>query len=447
MLNKICVFAIALILLFGCNTTPESKVVEPQQSFVTVDGTQFKVNGEPYYFVGTNFWYGAYLGMEGEAGDRDRLVRELDLLADLGVTNLRILAASEGASHKNALKPAFQERPGVINEDLLVGLDFLLDEMAKRDMRAVLFLNNFWEWSGGMNVYSEWYGDGPATNPSETGDWTAFMNHSAKFYRNKAAQNGFREYISQIINRTNSINAVTYSEDPTIMSWQLANEPRPGDREEGHTHVQAWIDWIDQTSAYIKELAPRQLVSTGAEGARGSLEVMDYYVRAHQSTNVDYLTFHMWAKNWGWYKANDAESTFQATLDSARIYVETHVEVARQLNKPITMEEFGLGRDAESNDPSTTTSYRDQYLNHVFKLVEMSMETGSPLAGTNFWAWGGYGKANGVDYQWRPGDSFTGDPPQEPQGLNSVFAADSSTIQILRDHAMFIRSKAIQKYD
>lgn len=35
-------------------------------------------------------------GSDGEGGDRARLVRELDRLEALGITNLRVLAASEG---------------------------------------------------------------------------------------------------------------------------------------------------------------------------------------------------------------------------------------------------------------------------------------------------------------------------------------------------------------
>ena len=41
---------------------------------------------------------------------------------------------------------------------------------------------------------------------------------------------------------------------------------------------------------------------------------------------------------------------------------------------------------------------------------------------------------------WRPGDDFTGDPPQEPQGRNSVFATDASTLEILKTYADQIRS-------
>ena len=33
--------------------------------------------------------------------------------------------------------------------------------------------------------------------------------------------------------------------------------------------------------------------------------------------------------------------------------------------------------------------------------------------------------------QWQVGDDYTGDPAQEAQGLNSVFAGDSSTLQVI----------------
>ena len=57
------------------------------------------------------------------------------------------------------------------------------------------------------------------------------------------------------------------------------------------------------------------------------------------------------------------------------------------------------------------------------------------LAGTNFWAWGGAGRAQHDDFHMRPGDtSYVGDPPQEPQGANSVFDDDSSTLAVIRDH-------------
>ena len=33
---------------------------------------------------------------------------------------------------------------------------FALAEMAKRDMRGILFLSNYWQWSGGFAQYVRW---------------------------------------------------------------------------------------------------------------------------------------------------------------------------------------------------------------------------------------------------------------------------------------------------
>ena len=52
------------------------------------------------------------------------------------------------------------------------------------------------------------------------------------------------------------------------------------------------------------------------------------------------------------------------------------------------------------------------------------------VAGCNFWGWGGL--AEPEHEMWQRGDDYTGDPAQEAQGLNSVFACDSSTIATIK---------------
>ena len=65
-------------------------------------------------------------------------------------------------------------------------------------------------------------------------------------------------------------------------------------------------------------------------------------------------------------------------------------------------------------------------------MIYQNAKKGGPLVGSNFWTWGGYGKVReSKEAIWIEGDDFTGDPPQEPQGRNSVFVTDSSTIKIL----------------
>lgn len=65
-------------------------------------------------------------------------------------------------------------------------------------------------------------------------------------------------------------------------------------------------------------------------------------------------------------------------------------------------------------------------------------QNGKPyhFLGSNFWGWGGEGRAgDSTTYTWNKGDDYTGDPPQEPQGRNSVFAQDRTTIKILQQYA------------
>ena len=147
-----------------------SAPAEADTAFVTVRDGQFYIGDSLYRYVGTNFWYGAILASEGRGGDRERLGRELDRLQQLGVNNLRILAGGDGeeglASH---ISPTLQTAPGVYNDTLLRGLDYLIADLEKRGMKAVIYLNNAWEWSGGFSTYLEWAGAGKAVNPADAG--------------------------------------------------------------------------------------------------------------------------------------------------------------------------------------------------------------------------------------------------------------------------------------
>jgi len=410
-------------VLLSCTDEP--------RGFVQVDNVNFTLNGEPYYYFGANFWHGAYLAADLVDGDRDRLTRELDLLASHRITNLRIMAATELSDLKMSVKPAFMDGSGTYNERLLEGLDLLLVEMAKRDMKAVLVLNNYWQWSGGMAQHLSWSTGEEVIDPDLTGDWHGFMAQSARFYADSVGNQRYRDYIRVLVNRENTFSGVLYRDDPTIMAWQLANEPRPApDAAQNEAHARLFVRWVDESAAFIHSLDPNHLVSTGSEGLHGSVYSRDIYMNAHASPHVDYVTFHIWPKNWGWFHATRPDSTFERSVANTFQYFGQHVDLARELNKPTVLEEFGLERDSGSFSPDAATSYRDEYLSLLFAAVVDSARAGSPMAGLNFWAWGGEGRAGHDDYIWRPGDTFTGDPPQEPQGLNSVFSSDTSTLAV-----------------
>lgn len=103
------------------------------------------------------------------------------------------------------------------------------------------------------------------------------------------------------------------------------------------------------------------------------------------------------------------------------------------------MDEFGLDWDDAEIHPGTPARARDRFYRMVFQMIEDSARAGAPIAGANFWAWGGEGSAQHPDGMWKIGDSFVGDAPQEPQGRNSVFVSDTSTLRIIAQHAQIMR--------
>jgi len=368
-----------LLFLMACSVpvTKKQIVKADKEQFVMVNGKHFEIGSKPYYFVGANLWYGANLGALIEIGNQQRLLDELDLLSSLGVNNLRILGASEGSIYTNTVNPAIQPKMGQYNKNLLKGLDFLLSEMNKRDMYAVIYLNNFWIWSGGMARYVTWAEEKPLPNPwFDDYGWGNFMNLSASMYSNPKANDAYKKYIELLINRENTYTGIIYKNDPTIMSWQLANEPRPGAGEERNKNSEVFSQWIKQTALYIKSLDSNHLVSIGSEGIVGTMGSAELYEEVHKYTDVDYLTFHLWVYNWNWFDPLKPQETYPIAENKALDYIEKHIELAEQIGKPIVFEEFGIPRDKHSYTRESTTLWRDRYFDFVYDQIYQNANQG-----------------------------------------------------------------------
>jgi len=421
----------------GARVPRRTHPVDP--AIVGVDGMQLLRHGKPYRFVGANIWYAAWLGSAAAPGGRARLTRELDRLQALGVRNLRILGSAELSPLKNSITPAFRDKGAVYDEALLTGLDWTLAEMAKRDMTAVIYLTNFWEWSGGMMTYLYWVNGGRFINMNDPAHpWPEFPDRNAAFYTNAAAQTLYRNYIRAVVSRTNTLTGQPYATDPTIMAWQLANEPRPGGSDAvAVPNLPAFYHWIDGTARYIKTLDASHLVCTGSEGLKGSIEREDVVLDAHRSSAIDYVTTHIWPNNWSWMKAGDLAGTYDGGAAKVADYMASHVRLARRLEKPLVIEEFGYPRDgADAFAPSIATTYKDRFYGQIYAAIEADVAAGGPLAGSNFWAWNGEARSQHADHRFQRGDlAYMGDPPHEPQGWYGVFDSDAGTQAAIRTHA------------
>ena len=409
-----------------------------QSPFVRVKNHQFFIGDQPYYFIGTNYWYGPLLGLEKDKRRGvERLRKELDFLKANNVTNLRIIAGAEGTGLINGVTrigPPLQPVQGKFNTEVLDGLDLVLYEMGKRNMKAVVFFSNNWEWSGGFQQYLIWNNLVPKDMETRKLTWDELRDTVSKFYSCAPCKAAYNEQLSLVINRTNKYTKKPYREDPTIMAWELANEPRPMRPAANEDYKK----WIRETAARIKSKDKNHLVVIGHEGSIGT-ESLALFEEIHADKNIDYLTIHIWAKNWGWFEGDKLAEGFPNVAKKMEAYVAEHAKVAEKLGKPLVIEEFGLPRDDHSFDINSTTKYRDRYYDYIFMILADSARSNGHIAGANFWAFGGRARPVKGQTFWKAGDELMGDPPMEEQGLNTVFDSDRSTWAIINKVSKTLR--------
>ncbi len=398
--------------------------------------------GKPYRFFGANLWFGASLGAK-RSGARARLGRELDRLVALGVTNVRVMASSEGAgdevvgadgswsepkgphaaSASTRVLPSMQPRVRAMNADVLEGLDYLLTELGRRDMTAVLTLSNMWLWSGGLAQYVGWAtGETPPLMRPDSSDWDAFQRFTIRFYSLPAAKAMYYDFVRAVVGRVNSISGARYADDPAIMAWQLANEPRP------LTNGAAYRLWIREAAALIRSLDCRHLISLGSEGRTPFQSYVGNQI-PEDHEHVDYVTAHIWPQNWKWYDSKRQDVGY--AFGKAAAYLADAVGVADALGKPLVVEEFGLARDDMSYAADATTARRDDFYRRLCRAFADAPPR--VAAGLNFWGWAGEGRPREPGGIWRPGDALIADPPHEYQGWYSVYDVDKGTGAIIKE--------------
>ncbi|HWK93377.1 MAG TPA: cellulase family glycosylhydrolase [Luteimicrobium sp.] len=334
--------ATALRSWFARHGKPGSHHADPHDAFVQRAGNRLTLQGRTYRFGGTNNYYLEY-------SDPVMTDDVLETAADRGLDVVRAWAfldvpsatdhGDKGAYFQYwdaaAGKPAFND-----GADGLERLDYVIAKAAQEGLRLVLPLTNNWSDFGGMDQYTSWAGNA----------------YHSDFYTDARERTWFKSWISHLLNRTNTITGVKYKDDPTIMAWELANEPRCGGSGGKATDpsctVRTLDSWVGEMSSYVKSIDRRHLVGTGDEGftatdptggdwtTDGSQGVDSTLFAEHRS--VDYMSYHLYPDSWG------------KTAEWGTAYIRAHSKSAKKIGKPAILGEFG------SKDPATrNTVYRD----------------------------------------------------------------------------------------
>ncbi len=378
----------------------------------------------PLRLAGVNAFALPWLG----AFDRDRLERELDQLAELGLNAVRFVAASHGPdAEPHRVVPSLQRRPGVFGEALLEGLGRALEAVKARDLVAIVAYGNFWHWTGGFAQLRAWAGAGPIPYPvlgpgGEAPDWPRYARYAAGLYEDPLADALYAAGLERLVPLVVGSGADVLHE--------LANEPR------GTGARRAFVRWLDRHLATLRRLAPGALVLPGTEGSTRDPDAAGLgFERDHERADV--ASLHLWPENWGVHRPGADDAAFAATLAWARGHLRDHAFRAAAMHRPLLLEETGLARDGGLTAPGTPTTRRARFFRELLAEAEALEAAGAPIAGMLPWAWAGEGVPRDPGGPWAPGDALGGDPPHEPQGWYGIYARDD--LAPLRDLAAWGR--------
>ena len=296
-------------------------MVNAQNGFVKHQQNNFVVNNKPYSFIGANMWYANLLAMpDNKGGNRKRLLKELDFLKKQGVTNIRVLVGAQGENKiitaTQPVHPALHIAPGKYNNDILDGMDFLILQLQKREMYGVFFFSNNWEWSGGFLHYLNWHNKIDDATLAKKYTWEENRDLVSQFYSCDECKKDYWNYVKMILNHTNKLTGKKYINEPAIMAWEVANEPRPM----RPAAIEAYKNFLLQTSLLIKLADSNHLLTLGTEGYMGT-ENIDLFEEIHKDVHVDYATIHIWPKNWSWFKDSSFKNDFPAVLQKTAAYI------------------------------------------------------------------------------------------------------------------------------
>ncbi len=426
-----------------CATNSTSSEIKAQFISGKVSPTAKKFH--PYF--GVNYWYGGFACVDSVKGLK-RVQRELDFLRKNGINTLRVMISAEGGNENYPYKinPSIQPTPMKYSEEILRGFDRFLFEVEKRKMKIVFVLSNNWEWSGGFGQYVQW--SHPQISPlpkTPQWNWDKYCEFVGFFYSDSVALNWYWEYVKFIINRRSYIDGIRYADHSTVFSWQLANEPRPMKPEQGENYV----EWIRKSAELIHSIDTNHLISIGVEGKIGLMNNLDFFERIHRLPHIDYATIHIWPKTWNWYQGPSSEVFSSDCIDQISNYITEHAETCKKIGIPLVIEEFGLERDADYSYNSETIEFQQSRFSTKSKTVwrdgfyalvyTLGMENG--VTGYNFWGYAGLKENVNSTYFMKLGMPYSADPPQEEQGLYSVFKTDKSTWKVIRRFSQKMKNK------
>ncbi|GMN56460.1 hypothetical protein TIFTF001_025585 [Ficus carica] len=332
--------------------------------FVATKGTEFIVDGSPFLFNGFNsFWM---MTVASQPSQRSKISDVFRDAASAGLTVCRTWAFSDGGDQ------ALQMSPGVYNEAVFQGLDFVISEARKYGVKLILSLSNNYKEFGGKAQYVKWARSAGVEITSDD-----------DFYTNSAVKAYYKNHVKKVLTRINTFTRIAYKDDSTIMAWELMNEPRCQADSSGKTVN----GWVQEMATYVKSVDNKHLVEIGMEGFYGDsipdrtqynpgYKVGTDFVANNQIKEIDFTTIHAYPDLWLPGQNDNAQMAF------VQRWLTSHWTDSRTiLKKPLVLSEFGKSK----KDPGYSKSARDIFMNTVYANIYELARSGGGIGGGLVW--------------------------------------------------------------
>lgn len=359
----------------GCgersNGPTESPTANGPQSFVSTDGSQFALNGNTWYFNGAQ--YSLFYAVDDDAM-RGELLEEANRL-NIDVLRTHGGCAGRGPANRAVEPYTLQPEPGEINEAAFKLLDQAIAQSKQYGIRWILWLANNWRTTGnGAAQYVQWATGEPipkggslkSGSPASTQEYREYHD---RFYSNAEAKQLYKDYVQEVLTRTNTVTGVEYRNDPSIVMWELLNEGQALAKNQS-----AYLDWVKEMAAFVSDLAPQQLVGSGGLGTYDdtpewttesdaewfpSGTAMDY-IAVNSIDEIDACSFHTYPDalrgHWG------------LTPEETERWIRGHIRDAHErIGKPAYNGEWGYAvqrnKDQEQTSLETRNTLYEKYYN------------------------------------------------------------------------------------
>ncbi len=310
--------------------------VESFENFIYANNANFFLDGETFHFAGTN----AYYLPNYQKIDPKVVNRAFRLFKNTGITVIRMWGFYDGYdcgySRTDPNENVIQTEPGVYSEEALKDLDEVIAKGKELGIYFIIPFINYWDELGGICQYNTWAG---AENPSTNMEF---------FLSNEQTQKWYKDYISMLLNRVNTVTQTAYKNEPAIFAWQIMNEGRNSGKE-----ATVMRDWYRDIAQYIKSIDPNHMVSTGEEGFDEGTP-SDYSVSQYENTytlrsnegtsyilntnipEIDFGNAHWYPTEYGF-----GDEINDAFLTAQKAWLNDHQAIAANAGKPSIIGEYG----------------------------------------------------------------------------------------------------------